>query len=192
MKKLTTKYVCSECGYSSPTWLGKCFSCGKYGTFVEEIIEQSSGSDKSSSIKKVEPKKLGEIEKEEFKRISSGIKELDVVLGGGIVPYSIVLIGGDPGVGKSTILTQVAGHISNTHKVLYVSAEESLSQVKMRADRLNINSNNLYILNECNLESIELASEDYDFIVIDSIQTVYLSELTWHAAVVGSQRVGHN
>ena len=185
MKKLTTKYVCSECGNVSPTWLGKCFTCGKFGTYVEEIVEQGIGAEKQLNIKKVSPKKLGEIEKEEFSRFSSGIKELDTVLGGGIVPYSIVLIGGDPGVGKSTILTQVAGNVSQSQKVLYVSAEESLSQVKMRSDRLKINSENLFMLNECSLESIENASEEYDFIVIDSIQTVYLNELSGSAGSVG-------
>ncbi len=184
MKKQNSKYVCSECGAVSPVWLGKCAQCGKFGTLVEEIIEDAK-STKTSVLNVKSAKKLSEIESENFVRISSGIKELDCVLGGGIVPYSIVLVGGDPGVGKSTILTQVAGNISKEKRVLYVSAEESLSQVKMRASRLNIQSENLFILNESKVENIEVVAKDYDFIVIDSIQTVYLEELSGSAGSVG-------
>ncbi len=184
MKKQNSKYVCSECGVVSPVWLGKCPQCGKFGTLVEEIIEDTKSS-KTSPLTITNPKKLSEIESQKYVRISSGIKEFDGVLGGGIVPYSIILVGGDPGVGKSTILTQVAGNIAKTQKVLYVSAEESLSQVKMRATRLNIDSENLYVLNESKIENIEVVAKDYDFIIIDSIQTVYLEELSGSAGSVG-------
>ncbi len=184
MKKITSKYICTECGGISPSWLGKCPVCQKYGTLVEEVeeaVEISKGTVPLGST----PKALKDIEKEHIERFSSGIKELNNVLGGGIVPYSIVLIGGDPGIGKSTILTQVSSEVSKTKKVLYVSAEESLSQVKMRCDRLGVNSDNFHVLNECCVENIEKHIENYEFIVIDSIQTVYLSALSGSAGSVG-------
>ena len=182
MKKQQSKYVCTECGGVSPGWLGKCPVCGKFGTLVEEFEEEIALNSVQSAT--VNPKPLNNIENETLKRFSSGIKELDNVLGGGIVPHSIVLIGGDPGIGKSTILTQVSGFVSKTKKVLYVSAEESLSQVKMRCDRLNVSSDNFYVLNECCIEIIEKVITDYDFIVVDSIQTVYLSALSGSAGSV--------
>ncbi len=184
MKKTVSKYVCTECGGVSPGWMGKCPICGKFGTLVEEIEEVIKDT-KTVATQFSSPKPLKDIEKEHIERFSSGIKELDNVLGGGIVPYSIVLIGGDPGIGKSTILTQVSLAVSKTKKVLYVSAEESLSQVKMRCDRLNVSSDNFHVLNECCIENIEKCIDEYDFIVIDSIQTVYLSSLTGSAGSVG-------
>ncbi len=184
MKKSVSKYACTECGAVSPSWLGKCPICGKFGTLVEEVEEVIKDS-KNSLPTFSAPKSLKDIKKEHIERFSSGIKELDTVLGGGIVPYSIVLIGGDPGIGKSTILTQVSLAVSKTKKVLYVSAEESLSQVKMRCDRLGVDSDNFDVLNECCIENIEKCIDNYDFIVIDSIQTVYLSSLTGSAGSVG-------
>ena len=186
MKK-NSRYVCSECGSASPQWLGKCPYCNTFGTFVERAIEDESNSLKSG-LSAQKPKPLNAIENENFKRVLTGISELDGVLGGGIVPYSIVLIGGDPGVGKSTILTQVFGNIAKTKKVLYVSAEESLSQVKLRASRLQVNGDNFYVLNENKLENIEEAISDYEFIVIDSIQTVYLESVTGSAGSVAQVR----
>lgn len=177
MKK-NSKYVCTECGSVSPQWLGKCPYCGTFGTLQEESEEQVSAKVK---INAKAPTPLNSIQNEKFERVSTGISELDGVLGGGIVPYSIVLIGGDPGVGKSTILTQVFGNVAKTKKVLYVSAEESLSQVKLRASRLMVDSENFFVLNENKLENIEAVIADYEFIVIDSIQTVYLE------SVAGSQ-----
>ena len=184
MKKNQSKFVCSECGGISTTWLGKCSFCGKFGTLVEEFDD--TFNDKSSiAVIGEKPKGLNEIEDKDYERISSGISEFDTVLGGGIVPYSIVLVGGDPGIGKSTLLTEVCGAISKNYKVLYVSAEESLSQVKMRCKRLGVESDNLKILNESCLENIEVLSNDFDFIVIDSIQTVYLKELSGAQGSVG-------
>lgn len=184
MAKQSSKFVCQECGSISPQWLGKCPYCGKFGTLVEEIDspEQVKGS---ISIQTSKPTLLKDITKEKYERIKTGITELDTVLGGGIVPHSIVLIGGDPGIGKSTILTQVSGELSKNNKVLYVSAEESLSHVKLRCDRLNIKGENFTVLNECRLEAIEQVSNDYDFIIIDSIQAIYLSELNSSAGSVG-------
>ncbi len=183
MAKSNTKYVCQECGGASPQWLGKCPYCGKFGTMVEEI--QTPETVKGSiSVPTSKPTLLKDIIKEDYKRISTGMGELDNVLGGGIVPYSIVLIGGDPGIGKSTVLTQVAGTLSRQMKVLYVSAEESLSHVKLRCDRLGVSEDNFTVLNECRLEHIEQIATGYDFIVVDSIQAIYLSELNSSAGSV--------
>ena len=179
--KETSKYVCTECGSINPVWLGKCPVCSKFGTLVEEVVSTTTTVKTATAT----PKKLSEIEYKTYERTSSGISEFDTVLGGGIVPSSIVLIGGDPGIGKSTILTQISGYLSKDKKVLYVSAEESLSQVKLRCDRLGIFSDNLMVVNECKLESIEILANDYDFIVIDSIQAVYLESLSGSSGSVG-------
>ncbi len=191
MAKTKSVYICSECGAMSPQWLGRCPSCGKFGTLVEEIAEtptpqKAAKRERSASFNK--PVALSEVREEKFERISSGIAELDTVLGGGIVPGSLVLIGGDPGIGKSTLLTEVSAHLSKTQKVLYVSAEESCSQVKMRCSRLKLDSSNLLLLNETCLEDIEEAIEDEKFVVIDSIQAVYTSELSSAAGSVGQVR----
>ena len=154
---------------------------------VEETVQPETVAG-SISVPVSKPTPLKDIKDEKYQKIKSGISELDTVLGGGIVPYSIVLIGGDPGIGKSTILTQVSGELSKEHKVLYVSAEESLSHVKLRCDRLGIVGENLTVLNECRLEGIETVSKDYDFIVIDSIQAIYLSDFSGSAGSVGQVR----
>ncbi len=191
MAKTKSVYICSECGAMSPQWLGRCPSCGKFGTLVEEIAEtpapqKAAKRERSASFNK--PVALSQVREEKFERIPSGIAELDTVLGGGIVPGSLVLIGGDPGIGKSTLLTEVSAHLSKTQKVLYVSAEESCSQVKMRCARLKLDSSNLLLLNETCLEDIEEAIEDEKFVVIDSIQAVYTSELSSAAGSVGQVR----
>ena len=129
--KTTTEFVCGECGASSPKWLGRCPACGKFNTMVEEIIapaQTQKTAQKQFSGGRAKP--LCEITYERYNRTSSGISEFDTVLGGGIVTGSLVLLGGDPGIGKSTLLTQTAAHLSETKKVLYLSAEESCSQVQ--------------------------------------------------------------
>ena len=185
MAKSKSVYVCSECGAQTPQWLGKCPQCGKFGTLVEELAEAAPAAKKEPkrerSALSARPVPLNEV-------VSSGIAELDNVLGGGIVPGSLVLIGGDPGIGKSTLLTEVSAHLSRTQKVLYVSAEESCSQVKMRCSRLKLDSSNLLLLNETCLEDIEEAIADEKFVVIDSIQAVYTSELSSAAGSVGQVR----
>ena len=191
MAKSKSVYICSECGAQSPQWLGRCPSCGKFGTLVEEIAEapvlqKQPQRERSASAKRPVP--LSEVHEEKFARVSSGISELDTVLGGGIVPGSLVLIGGDPGIGKSTLLTEVSAHLSKREKVLYVSAEESCSQVKMRCSRLKLDSSNLLLLNETCLEDIEEAIGDEKFVVIDSIQAVYTSEMSSAAGSVGQVR----
>lgn len=176
----------------SPQWLGRCPSCGKFGTLVEEISETAAPAPKAAKRERSatfnKPVPLSLVQEEKFQRVSSGIAELDNVLGGGIVPGSLVLIGGDPGIGKSTLLTEVSAHLSKTQKVLYVSAEESCSQVKMRCSRLKLDSSNLLLLNETCMEDIEEAITDEKFVVIDSIQAVYTSEMSSAAGSVGQVR----
>ncbi len=191
MAKAKSVYVCSECGAQSPQWLGRCPNCGKFGTLVEEIEETAAPqktAKRERSVNVSRPVPLSEVKEEKVARISSGISELDNVLGGGIVPGSLVLIGGDPGIGKSTLLTEVSAHLSKSHRVLYVSAEESCSQVKMRCNRLKLDSPNLLLLGETCLEDIEDAIGEEKFVVIDSIQAVYTSALSSAAGSVGQVR----
>ena len=188
MPKTTTRFVCAECGYASPRWLGKCPACEKFNTFSEEIVTSmpaATGAKRSSIAR---PVRLKDVQKEKLTRIQSGVAEFDNVLGGGIVPASLVLIGGDPGVGKSTLLTRVAANLSREHAVLYVSAEESPSQVKLRCDRLGAGSADLLLLNETCLENILAAADNVEFLVIDSIQAIYTEELSSSAGSVGQVR----
>ena len=182
-KKKTSLFECQHCGEQSTKWLGKCPSCGGWDSFIElnteqqEVLKQTAKIVNSTS----KAKPITQIEQDDIVRFSSNNHEFDLVLGGGIVPGSLTLIGGSPGVGKSTLLLKVAGDISNSgKKVLYVSGEESAGQIKLRANRLGANSDNLYLLSEIKLEEIqeELLRENYEAVVIDSIQTIYSSSLT--------------
>ena len=189
MAKAITQYVCNECGNSSPRWLGKCPACGKFNTMVEEIVKPAETTKigvKTPTAAKAKP--LSEITYERFNRTPSGISEFDNVLGGGIVAGSLVLLGGDPGIGKSTLLTQIAAHLSENKKVLYVSAEESVSQVKMRAQRLNLKCENMLLLNETCIDNLEGELDGVEFCVIDSIQAVYTDDLSSSAGSVGQVR----
>jgi len=192
MTKIKTFYQCQSCGYSSPKWLGKCPDCGNWNSFVEE--KSTSGSKQAASLRligKTEPVALGSIEGTSEFRISTGIKEFDRVLGGGVVPGSVILVGGDPGIGKSTLLLQTfAGLSTKTGKLLYVSGEESPQQIKMRADRLSVSSDNIILLPETSMEGIleEAARIHPDAMVIDSIQTVYTLELLSAPGSVGQVR----
>lgn len=190
MAKATSQFVCSECGAVSPKWLGRCPSCGKFNTMVEESISPAPARSgiglKTGSFRRAIP--LSEVAYEKFERKTSGISELDTVLGGGIVPGSLVLIGGDPGIGKSTLLTQVAANLSAHERVLYVCAEESCSQVKLRTERLGLSTPNLYLLNETCLEEMEASFEGIRYAVIDSIQAVYTEALSSAAGSVGQIR----
>lgn len=176
--KTTTKYVCSECGSVSPGWMGRCTACGKFGTINEEIIETAPEVKTTKKSDYQKPIRLSEVARENVARIKSGIDELDTVLGGGIVPASLILIGGDPGIGKSTLMTQVAGSLSKRVKVLYASAEESQAQVKIRCDRLGITGEELMIMNETCLNNIIDAADGYDVLIVDSIQAIYLEEMS--------------
>lgn len=186
--KTLTEYVCAECGATSPKWLGRCPSCGKFNTMAEEIkpAEKTVKAEKPHTGGLV--KKLSEIDSESYARTSSGIAEFDSVLGGGIVAGSLVLLGGDPGIGKSTLLTQIAAHLSESKKVLYFSAEESCSQVKMRAKRLNLKTEDFYIVNQTCIDGLENMLEGVEYCVIDSIQAVYTDDLSSSSGSVGQVR----
>ncbi len=170
-------YYCQECGYKSLKWLGRCPECGAWNSFVEEK-EKTSMKRKISSFK-AKIFKLSEVRYETKKRLKTGLSEFDLVLGGGIVPSSLILIGGDPGIGKSTLLTQIAGLLAEKNlKVVYVSAEESAEQVKLRVDRLKV-SKDFYFISDTDLSAILETAEEINpqLLIIDSIQTVYLPEL---------------
>lgn len=180
MAKIKSVYICSECGYESPKWYGKCPSCGEWNTMNEEIKEQSSASFSKAKVSSYAPPvQINEISTTDEIRYKTGLSELDRVLGGGIVKGSLVLLGGDPGIGKSTILLQICQHLGKTNKILYVSGEESKRQLKLRADRLNVSNDNLYIQTQTDVELISetIRQDRPDLVMIDSIQTMSLSEL---------------
>lgn len=186
MVKAKTIYVCSECGFESPKWMGKCSNCNKWNTFVEEVKVAEKPKavvfNRAVTISgKGKPQNIKEIKSSQYERYNTGIEELNRVLGGGLVKGSLTLISGDPGIGKSTILLQCAKNIAiNYGKVLYVSGEESEEQIKMRAERLEAVADNLYIVSETNIAIIEehIAELQPVFIIIDSIQTLYKGDLT--------------
>jgi DNA repair protein RadA/Sms len=175
MSKTKSAFFCQNCGNEAPKWLGKCPSCQEWNTFIEEIIDKSPKQSLpfSSDLKSAKPLLIQEVIQEKEERIVIQDSELNTVLGGGIVPGSIVLLGGDPGIGKSTLLLQLA--ITESLKVLYVSGEESDRQIRMRADRLGLKNERCYLLTETNLNSILIYAIDIrpDLVVIDSIQTLF-------------------
>jgi DNA repair protein RadA/Sms len=185
-KATGTVYVCQECAKQSSKWLGKCPDCGGWNTFVEERARPAAGATKGMAarggfrLREVKPVRFGEIESQDESRTTTGIDEFDRVLGGGIVPGSLILIGGDPGIGKSTLLLQVADQLSRQNaRVLYVSGEESERQIKMRGERLGVGAENLFLLPETNLENIldEVERNEPGAIIVDSIQTVFSSKI---------------
>lgn len=178
-------FFCQSCGYESGKWLGQCPGCHEWNTFVEEVIDKSSIKNGAGRLttraENVSPQKLREVKSTDETRISSGIGELDRVLGGGIVESSMVLVGGDPGIGKSTLLLQVCKELSNKNvSVLYISGEESLRQIKMRAERLGEFGDSLELLCETNLDTIKSVIEKKrpQIVIIDSIQTMYNEAVT--------------
>lgn len=181
-KGKATVYFCQSCGYESSKWMGQCPGCKEWNTFVEEIVEKkSAGKARSISRSEVKVMPLSQIEMTQEDRVSTDMKELDRVLGGGIVPGSMVLVGGDPGIGKSTLLLQVCKNLSEQQiKVLYISGEESLQQIKIRAERIGTFQDSLSLLCEMNLEIIKevINREKPQIVVIDSIQTMYNEEVT--------------
>ena len=172
MAKKKSVFECIECGYKSAKWMGKCPACGSWESFVEVSKEKTTALNSPSKVLRFE-----EIKEDEITRFSSNDKELDLVLGGGIVPGSLVLIGGSPGVGKSTLMLKLAGNLDK--KVLYVAGEESPGQIKIRAQRLGINNKNLFIMPEIVVENIiQEIKNGYDLVIIDSIQTIYSQNIT--------------
>ncbi len=182
MKGLKTVYICSECEYTSPKWLGKCPKCGAWNSFVEDVM---SLEPQATAKKRVladfgssEVRPFSELDIPEYIRTATGLSELDRVLGGGLVCGSVVLLSGEPGIGKSTLLLQISDTLGKTRKVLYVSGEESEGQIKLRANRLKTAGKNLYMLTETNVEKILAATDKLkpEVIIVDSIQTMYTEQ----------------
>ena len=191
MAKVKSKYVCQSCGYETAGYLGKCPECGSWGTFVEELsgVESKAVAPVLPDVNP--PQKLSDIKMNSEIRTTTGIGEFDRVLGGGIVQGSLVLLAGDPGIGKSTILLQTAGELCEQgKKVLYVSAEESAGQIKLRAERLGVASDNLYIYPQTNFELIKkhIAEMMPDLVIVDSIQAIFTSTIQSSAGSVSQIR----
>ena len=156
MAKIKSVYICSECGYESPKWYGKCPSCGEWNTMNEELVDKKASTVQKSITKSSysKPVTINTIDTNDEERYNTGSEELDRVLGGGIVKGSLVLLGGDPGIGKSTILLQICEKLGQSLKILYVSGEESKRQLKLRAQRLGVNNGNIYIMTETDVEML--------------------------------------
>ncbi|HWR99981.1 MAG TPA: AAA family ATPase, partial [Prolixibacteraceae bacterium] len=174
MAKLKTSFVCQNCGYASPKWIGHCSSCGEWNTFQEEVSQPlKNPSFNSAAAPSSKPVTLNEIDLLELPRIDTANAEFNRVLGGGMVPGGLILLGGEPGIGKSTLVLQIALQLKK-RKVLYISGEESLQQLKMRAERLDGNNPACFFLCETVLESVlvHIDREAPDLVIIDSIQTI--------------------
>lgn len=184
MSKKKTIFTCQSCGAQSPKWLGRCSECGQWNSLVEEVQhpvqEKNSKGWNPAVVSNARPAPLSKVDKESIERITTGLKGFDIVLGGGLVPGSLILLSGEPGAGKSTLMLQVAGKISSNAPVLYVSGEESNSQIKMRSARLGINSDQLYLYSETELERIIAEFEVLRpaLLIVDSVQTTYSSRFT--------------
>lgn len=192
MAKIKTSYICSECGFESPKWYGKCPSCGEWNTLNEELNSQQTKNSFSSSFSTVnQVLALDDICGENDERIPTKIEEFDRVLGGGIVKGSLVLLSGDPGIGKSTILLQICQNLgSKGQKILYVSGEESANQIKLRAVRIGVTTNNLFILSQTDLATIVecIKAEKPDIVIIDSIQTMVYEQVNSSAGSITQVR----
>jgi len=187
--KLKSIYTCQNCGHQTPKWMGKCPDCNQWDSLVEEFLIKSNKSVVESTM--TDPKVLTDIITSNNKRTKTGIEEFDRAIGGGIVPGSLVLLGGDPGIGKSTLILQVAGKLSSQgFKSLYLSGEESPLQIKQRAQRLSIHSGNLFIISGTQIESLFEKIKDFDanFLIIDSIQTTYTDTIPSAPGSVGQIR----
>ena len=192
MAKAKTIFVCNSCGYESAKWLGKCPACNEWNSFYEEkIVKDKDGSFLSDNkTKSTKPTILNSIQGKEASRTSTGVGELDRVLGGGLVKGSLVLLGGEPGIGKSTLILQICNKMQGEGKVLYVSGEESAEQIKLRADRLCINNDDILFLAETDIDVISSAIQEINpkLVIIDSIQTMYSDEITSAAGTVSQVR----
>lgn len=191
-----TVFFCQNCGHEETKWLGQCPMCKEWNTFVEEKVIASSVSASVKTDRDIEKKivALSQVNTDEQKRFQTGMKELDRVLGGGIVPGSLVLVGGDPGIGKSTLLLQVCQKLAKERQVLYISGEESLSQIKLRANRMGDFSDNMKLFCETNLGTIRnvIEKKQQEFVVIDSIQTMYSEEVSSAPGSVSQVRESTN
>ena len=190
MAKAKSYYFCQECGYQSSSWLGRCPECGKWNTFVEEVVKSSLPTAKAGSLPaKATPKRIQEVTYSETERVPTHCAEFDRVLGGGIVPGSLLLLGGEPGIGKSTLLLQTALAISD-RRLLYVSGEESEQQIRMRADRIGINTDSCYVVSETVTQRIfeHVEAVQPDLLIVDSIQTVTTEDVESPAGSVSQIR----
>ena len=191
MAKVKKAYFCRECGFEAPKWLGRCPSCGEWNTFTEEIIAKGSNSSAATAvgIPSAPPQRVSEIERSTHKRLDLHNAEVNRVLGGGLVPGSLILLGGEPGIGKSTLSLQIA-LTNHSLKTLYVSGEESAEQIGMRAERLGIGNEECYIYSETSLENILTQMNEYrpDVVVIDSIQTIFTDTVDSSAGSVSQIR----
>ena len=181
MAKQLTVFVCSNCGNESSKWFGRCPACNEWNTCYEEKINnKTSGNGKSIAKNKVIPVKLNDVKRQDIVRTSTGFMELDRVLGGGLVKGALTLVGGEPGIGKSTLILQICDKIKGEGKVLYVSGEESVDQIKLRADRLGINNDDIVFLGETDIDIIQDTILDINpkLVIIDSIQTMYSDEIS--------------
>ena len=191
MAKSKTIFVCNECGYESAKWLGKCPACNSWNSFFEEkVVESKNSKLKTEDKKRNIPQKLNSYEAKQTFRTSTGFGELDRVLGGGLVKGSLILLGGEPGIGKSTLILQICDKVKGEGKVLYVSGEESAEQIKFRADRLGINNEDILFLGETDIDIVNQAIIDITpkLVIIDSIQTMYAEELSAAAGSVSQVR----
>ncbi|MCI8520907.1 MAG: DNA repair protein RadA [Clostridia bacterium] len=199
MKSKTT-YICRECGYKSPKWLGKCPSCNSWNTMDETLVTPEKKTSAVASLVRESagsarmPKKISEVTANSETRYKTGLKELDRVLGGGIVRGSLILVGGDPGIGKSTLLLQICQSVGESKKILYVSGEESEGQIKIRAERLGVASDNLYLVSETDVSTIIecINSVKPDVVIIDSIQTMNRDDISSAAGSVPQVREATN
>ena len=197
MKGLKTIYVCSECGYKSPKWMGKCTACGAWNSFVEDVLEEEKKTS-AGAVRHALTARSGEhratpyqeLEMPSYIRTATGLAELDRVLGGGLVLGSVVLLSGEPGIGKSTLLMQISDILGAHRRVLYISGEESSGQLKLRAQRLGVRGENLSILTETNIEKIlaEIDRVKPDVAIVDSIQTIYSESIASTAGAVTQVR----
>ena len=189
-KAAKTIFVCNECGYESAKWMGKCPACNSWNTFFEQKVEKITENGVKKLKERNEPKALNSYKGQEVSRISTGFGELDRVLGGGIVKGSLILLGGEPGIGKSTLILELCDKIKGEGKVLYVSGEESAEQIKLRADRLGINNDDILFLGETDIDIVKENIEEIQpkLVIIDSIQTMYSDELSAAAGSVSQVR----
>ena len=180
MAKNKTVFVCSQCGYESPKWMGKCPACNEWNSFYEEKVVTNASHNISKKKEMAKPVSLNQIEGKNELKVSTGFSELDRVLGGGLVKGSLILLGGEPGIGKSTLILQLCQKLQTDGSVLYISGEESAEQVKLRADRLGVKNENLLFLSETNIANIEenILNLQPSLVIIDSIQTMYSEEIT--------------
>ncbi|MDD3741347.1 MAG: DNA repair protein RadA [Bacteroidales bacterium] len=190
MQKTKTVFVCQNCGYTSPKWAGKCSNCNSWNSFIEEIVvKEDKNKSNLSNVVAGTPQKIDDIKHSNFKRIDLYYSELNRVLGGGLVPGSLVLIGGEPGIGKSTLILQSVLNLSS-NKILYISGEESETQIKLRADRIGIHNTDCYIYTETNIEKIlaTIKTLSPDIVIIDSVQTVASADFSSSPGTVSQIR----